>query len=149
MKLFSRTKHILILMVIVLAFAFVPIVGAVGFAEELPPPFPFPTDPVDFLSWLSGPMSAGVIVSLLFERALWFQKLTSKEKHRLVLATFLLLPVVSVAGQWALGSAVALPAGEGTLLYQAWAKYVLTLLMQGLTAWGVSQYAHKFDPQKE
>jgi len=105
--------------------------------------FPFPTEPLEFLVWLGAPASAGVIVSLLLERAGWFQALASEAKARLVFITFLVLPFASALGGAVLGAEVAIPTDP-----QAIARWALALALQGLTAWGASQYAHGSDPLK-
>lgn len=105
--------------------------------------FPFPVDPKEFVVWLLTDAAAGVIIALLFERAKWFQALSSQGKHRLVLFTFLALPFLSVLGQWAFGLPVVLPSGP-----QAIALWAFGLLFRGLTAWGASQYGHGVDPEK-
>lgn len=105
---------------------------------------PFPTDPLEFVAWLMLPASAGVIVSLLYERASWFQAMTAKARHYLVLATFLLLPLAATLAGAALGLAVVIPSEP-----RAIALWLFGILFQGLTAWSASQYAHKYDPEKE
>ena len=106
---------------------------------------PFPTDPLEFVVWLMLPASAGVIVSLLLERAGWFQAMKAKSKHYTVLATFLLLPVAGTLAAYALGvGGVVLPAEPRGL-----ALWLFGIVFQGLSAWAASQYAHKYDPEKE
>ena len=106
---------------------------------------PFPTDPLEFTVWLMLPASAGVIVSLLYERAGWFQALSAKAKHYTVLVTFLLLPLVGTLAAYALGvGGVVLPAEPRGLVL-----WLFGILFQGLSAWAASQYAHKYDPEKE
>lgn len=102
---------------------------------------PFPTDAIPFLLWLATPVAAGIAFSTLFERSKAFQALPGALKHYFVLGFFTLLPLVTTLGLIALGAGpAALPATP-----QAWVAYVLTLLLQGLSAWSASQYAHKYD----
>lgn len=107
--------------------------------------FPFPVTVEEFVVWLASAGAAGVLVSMLLERFAPFQKLSETAKHYSVLGLFALLPLVSLALQVTLGLyAKPLPANS-----QEWVKFVLSLLLQGLTAWASSQYAHAKDPQRD
>jgi hypothetical protein len=107
--------------------------------------FPFPVTIDAFVVWLASAGAAGVLVSMLLERFEPFQKLGEKQKHYSVLVLFALLPLVSLALQVALGLYdKPLPATA-----QEWVKFVLSLLIQGLTAWASSQWAHAKDPQRD
>lgn len=104
--------------------------------------FPFPIELNEFVIWLGSAGAAGVIVSLLLERLPAFQALSATHKHMAVLAVFVFLPFVAQVAQWSLGLPLVWPSEP-----QAWARWALALALQGLVAWGASQYAHGADPQ--
>ena len=107
--------------------------------------FPFPVTVNEFVVWLASAGAAGVLVSMLLERFSLFQKLSGTAKHYSVLALFALLPIVSLVLQVALG----LYEKPLPVTPQEWVKFVLELIVQGLTAWASSQWAHAKDPQRD
>lgn len=107
--------------------------------------FPFPLTPNEFVVWLGGATAAGVIFSVLLERFLFFQKLDAKVKCYVVLALFVLLPLVAMVIQFYLGLYdKPLP----TTPY-GWVTLILALLIQGLMSWSASQLAHPIDKQNQ
>jgi hypothetical protein len=101
------------------------------------PAFPFPTTPSEFITWLGLPGVAGVIIAVLLERNAKFRAWKSPWKGRLVLALFLLLPVLARL------AALAVAALDPATLKQV--ESVVSLLMSGLIAYSSSQYAHTND----
>lgn len=100
--------------------------------------FPFPTEVTAFIVWLGGNTAGGVIVSLVLERIQAYKDWKSPAKGWLTAGLFVALPFISTGLQALLAS---LPAET-----VAQVNHYLALAFAGLTAWGVSQFAHKADP---
>lgn len=104
----------------------------------------FPIAPLEFVKWLGTAAAAGFVVSYWFERQAWFQALTAQQKEVVVFWTFIILPLASHGvGLW-LGTVTGVPVTP-----QEWVTLLIGLVLQGLAAWGASQYAHGSDPARE
>ncbi len=100
--------------------------------------FPFPTDLIQFLTFLGGPASLGVVQSFLLERLTFWSKLNSTTKQIIVFTLAQLLPVFSA---WALGN-----LNRDTIaMAQTW----VNLGLQGLYVWFGSQMGHQYNPYRE
>jgi hypothetical protein len=99
--------------------------------------FPFPTDLIQFIVWLSGPASLGVVQSFLLERLTFWSKLPSTTKQVIVFAVAQLLPIASA---YALGHLNA----ETVAQAQTW----VNLALQGLYVWFGSQVGHANNPYR-
>ena len=100
-----------------------------------------PTTVETFAVWIMTASAAGIIISLLYERATFFQNITPNVKRWVVFLTFILLPFIGVALQIATGMPFALP-----LTPQGWVTLVANILLQGVAGWSASQFAHGADP---
>lgn len=103
-----------------------------------------PTTIDTFAVWLMTASAAGVIVSLLYERATFFQNLSPNVKRWAIFLTFIFLPLIGVVLQIATGMPFVSP-----VTWQGWVTLVGNMLLQGVAAWSASQFAHGVDPQRQ
>jgi len=92
---------------------------------------------IEVIKLLASGVGVGAVLSFLFERFLWFQKLSSDARWWVVFGTSVGLPVLAqVALQF-------VPADAWAVLEPYWYS-----LAAGFLAWAGTQLAHKFVNQR-